>query len=428
MTAKKKLLVILIPLFIAGIAAAYLFRGNRPPAGAHGARPANPANQKKDVSQNENLPEDLEALRSLPYLQYSTRKANEKLKNVTVYDKSKSYPGFNLYTHHSQIRFVDMTGKVVHTWFMPSRLRAEYALMLPNGDVVAIAHHKKIARLDWKSKIIWDSDMIAHHDVAPMPDGTFLLPVREASRDYNSYKVAFDSFVRLSSSGTLIGEWSTWNHLKILKQFHPPSPLDHPSEPEMSKSWKEKDRFNYYHTNSISLLPETELGKKDRRFRKGNALICLRNPGLLIIQDPKTNEILWSWGPGILDFPHMPSMTPKGTILVFDNGLKRGYTRILEIDPASGKTIWEYTGKPREDFYSSRQGSCQRLPNGNTLICDSEKGRAFELDPSGKLVWEFWHPEIRNGKRSTIYRFLRYYPSAAPDSDPFSYIKIPLPQ
>ena len=34
-------------------------------------------------------------------------------------------------------------------------------------------------------------------------------------------------------------------------------------------------------------------------------------------------------------------------------------------------------------------GSCQRLANGNTLICEGTTGRIFEVTPSLQLAWEF---------------------------------------
>jgi len=37
-------------------------------------------------------------------------------------------------------------------------------------------------------------------------------------------------------------------------------------------------------------------------------------------------------------------------------------------------------------------GSCQRLPNGNTLITESNPGRAFEVTPDQKIVWEYINP------------------------------------
>ena len=53
---------------------------------------------------------------------------------------------------------------------------------------------------------------------------------------------------------------------------------------------------------------------------------------------------------------------------------------------------WEYRGTPEKPFYTFDCGTCARLPNGNTLITESNNGRAFEVTPEGKIVWEFINP------------------------------------
>ena len=68
--------------------------------------------------------------------------------------------------------------------------------------------------------------------------------------------------------------------------------------------------------------------------------------------------------------------------------------------------------KPPEAFFSEWRGGAQRFDNGNTLITESETGRAFEVTADGEIVWEFWNPEIVDGKRKRIYRFRRVPPAA----------------
>ena len=38
------------------------------------------------------------------------------------------------------------------------------------------------------------------------------------------------------------------------------------------------------------------------------------------------------------------------------------------------------------DFFTLTRGSCQRLPNGNTLIANSESGEAFEVYGDGLVA------------------------------------------
>jgi outer membrane protein assembly factor BamB len=100
-------------------------------------------------------------------------------------------------------------------------------------------------------------------------------------------------------------------------------------------------------------------------------------------------------------------MLESGNLLIYDNGVRNRMTRIIELDPASGEIVWSYPSPPRRDFYSMRRGSNQRLPNGNTLIAESEKGHVIEVTPEGDIVWEFWNPELMGKRRKRIYRFMR---------------------
>jgi hypothetical protein len=60
-------------------------------------------------------------------------------------------------------------------------------------------------------------------------------------------------------------------------------------------------------------------------------------------------------------------------------------------------------------FFTSGRGSNQRLPNGNTLITESNKGIAFELSPTGRIVWQFNNPKKNEKKqRVAIWRVTRF--------------------
>ncbi len=54
--------------------------------------------------------------------------------------------------------------------------------------------------------------------------------------------------------------------------------------------------------------------------------------------------------------------------------------------------LWSYAPERPEDFHSEWCGGVQRLANGNTLITETNNGRAFEVTPGGEIVWEFINP------------------------------------
>ena len=58
-------------------------------------------------------------------------------------------------------------------------------------------------------------------------------------------------------------------------------------------------------------------------------------------------------------------------------------------------------------------GSSERLPNGNTLISESNRGRAIEVTPDKQIVWEFINPH-RAGENNeliaTLFEVVRLDP------------------
>ncbi len=135
----------------------------------------------------------------------------------------------------------------------------------------------------------------------------------------------------------------------------------------------------------------------------------MRQIDIIGVIDVEKERIVWSWGTDELQAPHHPSLLENGNILIFDNGVDRRYSRVIELNPVTEEIDWEYSAKPPGSFYSPTRGAAQRLPNGNTLITESDKGRVFEVTEDGTIVWEFFSPQIDRVKsqRATIYRMMR---------------------
>jgi hypothetical protein len=103
-------------------------------------------------------------------------------------------------------------------------------------------------------------------------------------------------------------------------------------------------------------------------------------------------------------------MLANGNILIFDNGTKRKFSKVIELEPLTRTVEWEYVSDPPKDFFTHSRGSAQRLPNGNTLMCEGDKGRALEVTKDGEIVWEWVNPEIVEHHRPQIYRMMRLLP------------------
>jgi outer membrane protein assembly factor BamB len=112
---------------------------------------------------------------------------------------------------------------------------------------------------------------------------------------------------------------------------------------------------------------------------------------------------------------------PNGSILIFDNGAHRlddsmPFSRVIEVNPATNQIGWKYQDKPAWNFFSPRMGNAQRLPNGNTLVCESSYGRVFEVTQEGEIVWEYVNPFFGrpffsgppNTEGNLVFRALRY--------------------
>ncbi|MEW6072009.1 MAG: arylsulfotransferase family protein [Planctomycetota bacterium] len=328
---------------------------------------------------------------------------------MTLHDPRRTVPGFHLYTDEvDQVRLVDMTGSLRHTWRVPGRTQCSYAELLDGGRVLVLSADEGLTLLDWDSNVQWAIDLHAHHDVAPLASGDFLVLEWVEDPDYRGRRVRFDRLVRVTADGAAATAWDGREHRAELARLHPPLALDteppgHPGSGTI---------YDYHHLNSVEEIPP-HARAGDPRFRPGNLLLCARNANLLFILDADTHDVVWHWRPGTIDFPHMPTMTPDGTILVFDNGYHRGASQVLELDPATLEIVWRWPA-PGTAFFTKERGSVQRLTGGNTLVLESQRGHALEVTPGGEVVWEFWNPELRDGKRRRIYRLLRVVPALLP--------------
>jgi hypothetical protein len=62
------------------------------------------------------------------------------------------------------------------------------------------------------------------------------------------------------------------------------------------------------------------------------------------------------------------------------------------MDARTMDVVWSYDGTADAPFFTNTCGAAQRLDNGNTLITESARGRAFEVMHDGTIVWEFLSP------------------------------------
>ena len=332
---------------------------------------------------------------------------------VTLVKPDKCFDGYRLYSSRATeaAHIIDIHGNEVHGWAFPQGHTWHYAEMQPDGNLVAIIKDVMILELDWRSNLVWKMETRAHHDFARPGNGnTIVVSRRDRPNPWTGEgQLALDVLLEVTPANEVVWRWNVEEHAdeiaSLVDLMMPPF----------------GDFGDWPHVNTVEVLPDGPAAARDPRFRAGNLLVCGRHIDTIFVIDRETDEVVWAWGPGEVLGPHMPTMLPTGRMLVYDNGQNksrnvppgtqgvRDYTRVIELDPVKGEVVWEYKADPPESFRSPARGSNERLPNGNTLIAESDPGRLFEVTPDGEMVWEFKSPDKRrNGRRQALYRALCY--------------------
>jgi len=345
----------------------------------------------------------------------------DKKAGVTIYKPDKCYNGYTLYNsrQREEATLIDMNGYIVHRWSFPQGYTWHYAELFPDGHILAIIKEDYNARiggmlleLDWDSNLVWKMNIACHHDFDKLDNGNIMVLCREYVVNDAIYPgiLKSDCYYEITHDKKIVWEWHADQHALELEKFVDIKfPLPTPESGRSRSNVYPPLPMDWAHTNTVEVLRDNPLAKKDPRFKKGNIIFSMRNIDTIGIIDKETGKIVWAWGPGVLDKQHIPTLLENRNILIYDNGSSRRNTKILELNPLRGEIVWEYKANPPESFFSNSQGSSQRLPNGNTFIANSNNGILFEVTPEGETVWEYWNPDLStNGRRMNLYRSLRY--------------------
>lgn len=327
---------------------------------------------------------------------------------VIIRDRGKCDESYTLYSSRNTeiAHLIDVEGREVHRWAYEQGETWHYAEMLPSGNLLAIIKEVEdrcpgmILELDWHSTLVWKADVAAHHDFERLANGSTLVVCREYVENpaIREGRIKSDSILELTPENEVAWEWHIDEHVDEIAAF---VPLKLPA-----------DEYDWAHTNTCESLPDSPAAARDPRFQAGNVLFSSRHIDVIGVIEKATGKVVWAWGPGEIDKQHQPTMLPSGHLLVYDNGCAAGRSRVVEMDPLTGETVWEYVAKAPDTFFSWARGSNQRLANGNTFIAESDPGRLLEVTPDGEIVWEFLNPDLMpRGTRQALYRALRYAPA-----------------
>jgi hypothetical protein len=341
---------------------------------------------------------EIERLRSIGYLSGSQPIPVQS--GVTIYDGGRAFDGLNFYTSGDRpgAILMDMQGQVLHNWehsyihawaatperpeLRPSAKGSGYwrrAHLFENGDVLAIFEGLALIKVDKDSNLLWAKLGGFHHDLDVMDDGRIYVLTRVARIEprYNPDEPILEDYVAvLDSDGNEISRVSVLEALAV-SEFAPL--LD-----------RTEHSGDIFHTNTVEVL-DGRLADELPAFGEGNVLLTLREIDLVAVLDMNAGRIVWalssSW-----DAPHQATVVGDGEIMVFDNRGNEGASRVLRFDPVTKGVTWLFKGDRPGDFHSQECGSNHLLPNGNTLIVESDRGKAFELAPDGDVVWKYINP------------------------------------
>ena len=339
-----------------------------------------------------------------------------------------------------------------------------------------------LEKFNWDGDLTWSfryssSTYSQHHGLVPMPNGNILfLSAHKRSRDEAllagrnpenlSEEGLYDErIVEIKPSGTTTGtivwEWSIWDHL--IQDLDTDKDnfgiiYEHPGLLDINFLGSSTGDMDWLHFNAI-----------DYNASLDQIVISSQKLGEIYIIDHSTTteeaqsgsggnsglggDIIYRWGNPVA-YQHgeaghrqlfgqhnahwIPSDLPDGgKLLIFNNGLGRNtdyssidilnapnletYNYVYNQGQPFGPQIAEWTYIDPVDptkFYSKILSSAQRLPNGNTFICEGTKGAFFEIDKDQNIVWKYINPITNKGNRlnqgdaaiSNVFQALKYSP------------------
>lgn len=338
------------------------------------------------------------------------------LQTGVTYDTGDATDGYILLSPAAgeQVYLIDTNGQQVHEWAVGKGI-THWSYLLPNGNLfvnerceepqgVALTGSGLMREYDSNSNIVWEHlDPWQHHDARRLPNGHTVyaaytpLSCEEQQRipggiaGSESTDGIFGECIReVDNNGNVVWEWD-------FRKFNNQFPLH-----------ANANRWSAGHTNTVFPLQD------------GNYLISCKTLNLLFIICRTTNEVLWHYQDNIMGGQHDAQLLDNGNILLFANGAYASdlhHSQVWELNPKTNEVVWRYFPEDNpQTFFSPHIGGCQRLYNGNTLICEGAKGCVFEVTPQGKVVWEYVSPyqgpTPEFGKVNWLFRARHYLPDA----------------
>ena len=400
-----------------------------------------------------------------------------------------SYDGYTLFAPigSTTTYLINNCGEEVHSW--PSDYKPRFSCyLLENGVLLRLgrvpgpAGGSAIAEMiDWSGAVIWSYEVpvsvgIQHHDLELLPNGNILFIVTDvisqtqitqagctnSASTLNSEKIVEVAPDIVNGGGTIVWEWSAWDHLiqdvDSTKDNYGVI-ADHPER--INVNFQNQPGGNWLHMNAIDYNPGFD-----------QIIVSNRNLSEFWVIDHSTTtaessdsvgglygkggDLLYRWGnPQSYNrgdssdqklfgqhHTHWVTNSPNddGKVILFNNGagiaVGQSYSNVNMVElpvsssgfysvstSAYGPVNFDYTyqATPATSFYSALVSGAEVLPNGNILVCEGVPGHFFELDQNDNIVWEYINPVNDFGPQiqgdmiinNNVFRCTRYSPDYA---------------
>jgi hypothetical protein len=349
---------------------------------------------------------------------------------LTISEPSKLVPGVVMFTGaDGRLYMIAPDGSVAKDWDSPvPDTNFEFVKPLLNGNLLArlrtpAGAPSAVIEMTSGGVPVWaftSQEYRFHHDQERLPNGnTAMLCSRMLDVPaISDQTIQDDCIVEVDPAGNIVWTWQA---------------ADHFDEFGFSDDVK-ANIFDFggdwAHANALEVIQPSN-PHTDPRFASGNYIMSFRHINTIIVIDRATGDIAAKFQ-NLTVGQHNAYMIPGylpggGNMLVFDNGFSdpilnpgaaarnggpaRRFSRVLEFDPLTEATVWEYdaslSGRPDWWFSSPFVSGAQRLPNGSTLITEGANGRIFEVTSDGEIVWEYVSPYTRTiggGESNLVFR------------------------
>lgn len=387
------------------------------------------------------------------------------------YDDSLASLGYTLFTPNQSFKtyLIENCGLKVHEWYsafqpgMMALLRKDGLLLRTGRDYANNSFPSNggnggyLELLEWWSNRLWvykvsTPTILAHHDIATMPNGNVLCVAWEKFDDPTSKlagrnpalmtdgevwgEVIYEIKPVYPDSGVIVWEWHVWDHL--IQDFDSAkanygSVVDHPELMDINYVGISLGHADWLHANGLAY----------NEYRD-EIVVSFRETSEVIVLDHSTTtaeaaghtggfhgkggDIIYRWGNPEAYRRGTPaeqrlfqqhdahwvedsSRAANGELIIFNNGFARpgGYSSVEFVQPtldSMGRYVIlgnafqpdsaqvTFRPNPGDTIDSPIMAGAELLPNGNLFVTQAVHGRFVEFDPNGTRVWDYISPAL----------------------------------